>query len=599
MKCSFLQGAAGAFVLALMQSALAANYTNYRYHWTNATGDGDFNNEANWEEESYVLTSKISPTYLFPDKGAVNGTVKLTDDFAVNHLAFTNESGQATATLDLQGHQITVSESYRFQIASPLVLSNGAFKVSSIYTHGYWGRPDVELMRVRFEDMSFDVPEASKSTYAHFMGPRQLYFKDSYVTNFPSRTMVGSDAEVTYDNCIYSKSTVKMHFGPTDGMTNTTVRFSNGSTVDRWDYQYSFECKPSAVNNRIVVDSGAYLPFIGRSSATIFTLDGTNNVFAISNACANGFISLAGVSNTLIFSHAAYTNDASAYGIRFDKSIGNRMLFDEPQDLFRLSYLDFAGANTVDPLIELADNTVISNRSFNFRPYDASGMVVRLGTNSILRIGYPMMESDKGGLPSNALYEVNADAKLLVDTAYTRSGFCGSDLIIRLNNGMLNFTHNNAYLVISAGTRVELNGDRARLICAGYTTFGKAYDAYPGLIPVVSFRPGPTGYCGEAPFRVRKTGYNTMATNTVFEADLRDYIRDKTTRHHRIPLITGKPSEWDTGKKVAVPDLDRLTETLIVKPVGHTKNERLVYDADLNAICLDFDLIVGLMILVR
>ncbi len=114
---------------------------------------------------------------------------------------------------------------------------------------------------------------------------------------------------------------------------------------------------------------------------------------------------------------------------------------------------------------------------------------------------------------------------------------------------------------------------------------------------MLKFRPGPTGYGGETPIQLKNVNsYLTLGTNTVFKFDLRDYLRDKRVRHHRIPLMTGDPVKWKDGFR---PNLARLTETLEIKPKGWTKNEQVIYDDKKKAVCLDFDFNLGLMILVR
>lgn len=587
MKAKFI------VIAAVMMTAAAWGYT---YNWTGAAGNDDFNDEANWEAEG---SASSDPVYRFPGTGKVGSVVRLTDDFTATQIIFTNAADQATLTLDLGGHAITLfstfSSRYCFYNRSPLILTNGAFSVQSPYPGAFWGLSDIDDLKVSFLDMRLECPTYYTSSYYKSLSRKSLYFKDSFVTNFPGQEHLRSNDEIVFDHCLYSQKPYRKHFGFGSGVTNATLRFSNGCTFDRYDYQFVFQAFDDAVGNRVIIDSGTELPFFGSSNR--HTLSGTNSVFAISNAYVNGYASVGGCSNALIFSEAAYTNTDANSGMSVS-GVGNKVLFDSVQDRISFYYLNLSNAKkTRDMCLELADNTVLSNKSFNFRPYTSDGTHLLLGTNCVLRLGYLMMYVDGTALSTNALFEVNEDSALLIDGQYVSSGFFGYNTRLVLNNGTFRYRGGGSYIVSWAGTTVELNGDKAKYIVDGYFNFGREVAAHPELYGVLKFRPGPTGYGGETPIQLKNVNsYLTLGTNTVFKFDLRDYLRDKRVRHHRIPLMTGDPSKWKSGFR---PDLARLTETLEIKPKGWTKNEQVIYDNKKNAVCLDFDFNLGLMILVR
>ena len=94
-----------------------------------------------------------------------------------------------------------------------------------------------------------------------------------------------------------------------------------------------------------------------------------------------------------------------------------------------------------------------------------------------------------------------------------------------------------------------------------------------------------------------------LSDKVSIKVDLSDYIPSQTTRHHVIPLIRGNPAKWATASGMAgkpKPDVEWLTKNLTIEPANdRVSNARIVYDADLDAISLAFDLNFGLMILVR
>lgn len=585
--------------LLVSAAAWGKTYDNYYYNWTGAAGNGILNDEANWQEEVLVTTSDIKPTYRFPYLGTVGEKVTLTEDFAVPNLVFTNAPGQALLTIDLAGHAMALgTENYQsvtFANQSPLMLSNGVFKVSNTYFYSNWGVPDAGAVDVRFVDISASYTVARDSTYVRHIGPQKLLFKDSVLTNFPGNVGIGSNSEVLFDNCQYYKN--GEYYRLRAGTTNATVRFSNGSVVTRGATTVAIVHGANVCGNRIIFDSGSTCTFFGKSGTSNPTLNGTNNVIAVSNACVKGLVSLTGVSNRVIFSESDYSGPLVFDGTSIDFwGEGNEVAFSGRGEKFTFTSLNVTG-QARNPVVRLEDNSSLSN-AFTIYATRSSGLKVLLGTNSILKTSELRMydNSNKSSNSTNALFRVGQDALFSIGSASQSYGFYGEGTRLVLDNGAYEFRNSNGYSRHYAGTSIELNGDKAWYKTASYFKFGLADFEKPDLHGTILFRPGPTGYGGTAPIRIGMLRLSTMAANTVFKFDLRDYLRDSRVRHHRIPLMNGNPTSWDSSAR---PDLARLTEALEITPKGRTKNEQIIYDSVQNAVCLDFDQVLGLMIIVR
>ena len=609
-------GFLSAALVVLGALAAQAASTCHNYNWTNSLGDGNFSDDGNWTTETYSAPA-AKEAWQFPHD-ASGGLVYLTEDFAKpqqsNYFTFTNGVGLATTTLDLKGHTLDLGIRWLhgdFQNGSPIVMSNGTFlATASNQRYGRYGRTDDQLVEVLFKDM---VVRHSAFSAAHgptSVGPHAFTFVDSVVTNFPSYVGTLSDSELTYDNSSCYVDT-QMSFAPS--ATNATIRLVNNTVWTTGNSaQYWIKTNPGNVNCRVVMTSGA------SSNTQKYYLDGTNNVLALTNVVSK-MVYVGGKSNFADLHSVSANYGVNVEGFVMEGEDGTIRLSGDLSE-FKLTPMHFYITPARDPLrtsvrsrFEFADNTTMTSEVMQVHFGLADSPTFYLGTNCFVNVAGLLMNANPAGSSAcwngfdstNALvYVGNGSVLQKVGIGFNGKGagsFSGYNAKLTLDNGKYRYTGFKGGQAVYCGVTIELLGDESEFFI-GYqaSTDGPLYlglDAGDhGMGTVFKFRPGPLAYHGVPPVGMKTVGSSTMSDKVSIKVDLSDYIPSQTTRRHVIPLIKGNPSKWAEPK----PDLQHLTDTLTIERANdRVSNARIVYDADLDAISLAFDLNFGLMILVR
>lgn len=590
----------------LSGQATAAKYTNHRYFWSNLLETGDFNDLGNWADEVVSESSSKPPYYFFPAQGS-GGTVKLSEDFACRYLVFTNAANAGTTTLDFDGHTISMPERWSntyYRNKSPVVLTNGTLVLTGTQRSGIFGLEDGSIPELRFENMTLSANEFASGYLPNLTGPYKCYFRNSTVTNFPTAAATCSNVELTYDNT-FNFSATKL--GMLADATNVTISLVNGT---RWNTgnnaQNWIKTGPGNADCRFVFGPGTL------SNSQKVVLEGTNNTFAATNTTIPQ-ISLSGYGNRAVIDNVALEcTPAAGSGMSLNgtnNTITASGILDDI-NMVRAWY----GNGSKNARIEFCDNTVLTNHA-SFRPYfqRASEPVFWVGTNCQIRFsGFQMNSANQvaawNGMDStNALIHIGKGSKVAnnnISLPDNCTAFNGYNALVELDNGQYLYEGFKGTTAIYCGVTIAMNGDDSafRIVGEPISNPGGSCPLHCGLkggnhdLPtVLSFKPGPQGYHGIAPFSVKTLSASYMTSNTVIKVDLSEFTQGKTSLRHIIPLIKGNPSRWSTPK----PDVDWLTENLTVEPAGRIANAKIVYDESLDAISLSFSIKRGLVILFR
>ena len=591
-------------MLLVFTSAAA---TRHRYYWANLLGSNVFNDMENWVDETFSASG--NPYYYFPS-AASGETVTMGADFTAYLFYFTNEVDVGTTTLDFNGQMLALTGKNHwthYQNASPIVLKNGEFKPNATQRYAVFGREDGKPVEMRFERMIISANDFASADYAKTYGPCRFTFKDSFATNFPASLATTSDSEMTFDNSTYLAYAISF----ASQATNATMRFVNGA---KWMTSNSarewIKTGPGNANCRIIMSPGT------KSNSKI-VIEGTNNVLAVTN-CVLSPVSVSGLGNLALLDNVdlEYTPAAGA-GLSIGGTNSEIRLSGNLDgiNMFRAWY----GSGSKGARLVFDDNTVMTNYT-SFAPFfqRAVDPVLSVGTNCYVKFHTLFMNAYEktGGWhgvdSTNALIYVGRGSKVelvRIDYAGMGGALNGHNAKFVLDDGQLLYTGGKGSTVIYRGVTIEMKGDDAAFRAQG--------DGGSGDVPIrcgldagdrdepttLAYRPGPLAYHGVAPFWAKTLSSSYMTSNTVLKVDLSDYIPSQTTRHHLIPLIKGNPSKWATASDVAgkpKPDVEWLTKNLTIEPANdRVSNARIVYDADLDAISLAFELNFGLMILVR
>ena len=351
--------------------------------------------------------------------------------------------------------------------------------------------------------------------------------------------------------------------------TNFFLHVTGGSTVTNFSWPL-----PTQDGSRVVIDGGSLLHAGARESMTIGPAGKAVNkgsVFAATNATVlcknsgNGNFAVRNNSNTVSFCDSRI-DGGSAFTI---SGVGNRVTFAGDCGSTKYSLTFYSSTNN---WVVLEDNARLALTNGYLRLSNSSGGAFGylVGRNARLQVTRHGL-CNWGNLEtiSNGLFQVEEGGELRVHTGIDDSSINGNSRWV-VNNGR--FVCDSDYLQIGTrakynGTRLELNGDAARVIGGSLgLQIGNA-DNPAGC--TIALKPGPNAFNGEGPLVSTNTassrGYIIFKGACVFEIDAREPLRRCAANEVlRIPVVqAGRAfSEWTTAK------LDALNELLVTYPEG-------------------------------
>lgn len=583
-------------ISAMMVAVPFAQGAAKTYDWTGAAGDNILNTAGNWSPERTTPAPSDDIVNYIAD-GAADRTVSLSDDFSAQYIYLTNRvDATGRQTINLDGHALTTANSgwLSFWSSAPMTIRNGVLNIAK----ARYGREDMAVAPdVLIEDtvISAGSLTADKSSYA----PIRMTIKDSVSTNFPCYAY-GSNMNVTFDNTYYYIA--KQHLFVNSGATNVTLRFINGSKFDNYSGDYRFgNSSYYPTRCRFSFESGSELE---RNLNLLANANSADNILAFTNSTFTGWLTVNGTNNVVEFVDSTWTFTGTSGTFPSLYGVGNRLMVRDAENRSRATYIDVYG--TSNSLV-FADNTVFSNTltvtTLRFRANnDVCGCddSLVIGTNCSVRLSSSTNSGSKN-LCTNTTIRIGKNSQLLMtgrgDTTDAAFGGTGSRISIegRFKDGVGTNTPRWLY----AGITLEFLGDDAEYVSGygdlqGSLVFGAAITGHPGLESVMRFVPGPTGFHGQPPLRVRSLAASQIKDEVSIEVDLRGYLPTCGGGVKRLPLIQGNATSW------AHFDLDKMNENLkVVTGNRLVRDARLVYDKDLNAIVLEFKPVLGLMILVH
>lgn len=585
-------GFLSAFLVLL--GVLAAQGAAKTYDWTGAAGDNILNTAGNWSPERTTPAPSSDIVNYIAD-GAADRTVSLSDDFSAQYIYLTNRvDATGRQTINLDGHALTTANSgwLSFWSSAPMTISNGVLNIAK----ARYGREDMAVAPdVLIKDAVINAGSLSygNSTF----NPMRLTVKDSASTNFPCYAY-GSNMNMTFDNTYYYIA--KQHLFVNSGSTNVTLRFINGSQFDTANGDYVFgTSKQYSTDCRFSFESGSELK---RNLSIFANAQNANNILAFTNSTFTGWLTVNGTNNVVEFVDSTWTFTGTSGTFPSLYGVGNRLMVRDAENRSRATYIDVYG---VSNSLVFADNTVFSNTltvtTLRFRSNNgACDESLVIGTNCSVRLSSSTNSGTKN-LCTNTTIRIGKNSQLLMtgrgDTSDAAFGGTGSRISIegRFKDGVGTNTPRWLY----AGITLEFLGDDAEYVSGygdlqGSLVFGAPLAAYPDLESVIRFVPGPDGFHGQPPLRVKSRASSQIMDDVIIEVDLRGYLPTCGGGVKRVPLFLGTATSWVHF------DLDKMNENLkVVTGNRLMRDARLVYDKDLNAIVLEFKPVLGLMILVR
>ena len=397
--------------------------------------------------------------------------------------------------------------------------------------------------------------------------PTTLQKNTDYVVNCatgaaPSQIFV-ENASLT----IADRSYLDFYDTRSAAQTNFFLHVTGGSVATNISWQL-----PMYPASRVVIDGGSLVHAGNRESFYVgqfVNLPGV--VFAVTNSAVlcknsgNGTFKILGDGNTLSFCDSRIDGGSSFAIYGHD----NRVSFagDCGSTKFTLSFQACTNCWFV-----LEDNArlILANGYLQLLNKTGSRHGILVGRNAYLRTTLRGL-CNWGNLEtiSNGLFQVEEGGELCVHNGIDDSSINGNSRWV-VNNGR--FVCDSDYLQIGTrakynGTRLELNGDAARVIGGSLgLQIGNA-DNPAGC--TIALKPGPNAFNGEGPLVSTNTasgrGYIIFKGACVFEIDAREPLRRCAANEVlRIPVVqAGRAfSEWTTAK------LDALNELLVTYPEG-------------------------------
>ena len=381
----------------------------------------------------------------------------------------------------------------------------------------------------------------------------RLVFGDSAVTN--DETSISQGLASTIGG---SSNLVALNGSPSSYF-NGAISFSgtgSGNALSIADYTVT--ARPLTVGGRdnMVGVTNAAL-------ASAMTITGTNNavVFKSAVSCYPGFKSrnfgIGGLGNRLVFEDSAVTNDETSITQGLANTIGgssNLVAITGSSASLLLSAITISGTGNV---LSIADNLAVSNGlntsakmyGLPFAPTLSAGSVgcsLLVGTNAVAEF----FAFDMSRLATNALFKVGRGSHVTsVKDAYNKAstvlgglGDIGGRIV--LDDATFDFFQGQYPLVVTGGVAVVLSGDSTRFFVSSKNPYSVSYGAMhitsvaEGLPhPRLVFRPGSTGFGGEAPISVRAPGYSRIDPDVVIDVDATEFSRRKPSGTYDIPLV--------------------------------------------------------------
>lgn len=603
-----------ALLLALPGSALA-------YTWTGAANDGILNTPQNWnpelpgtpisdrwstlaidfnntDETSFVLTNLLSANYITFSGGAAE------DDPAVFDL------GESCLKA------VNTAATLRFFAARPLVFRNGNLNSASISDFGVSGNPASPV------SLLFQNAGVTAWGHSYYTTNLTVTFQDTAVTNFlfnvPSNTRVlcnGASLFATSNGTAFpgdaTASVSNVFFQAVNGTRLTRGHTNRAFNMNASNSRYAFESGSGFFTDAVSGYVGPALTVGGRDNAFGFTnaffaapmtIKGTNNVVTFKSSAAldpsfkSRNFGISGLGNRLIIEGCAFTNNETSISQSIENTMSGVSNVVEVTGCGNTARIGAVGIYGADNIFSIADNVVLSNAvntslsmfGYPMRPLFKSGSVncsFLVGTNAVAEFW------TWGGMPmgaTNFLFRIGKGSsvrtvKNSVDKASTYiGGATGAGSRLVLDNASFKLLEGQWPTIITGNVEVALFGDSSRFTVSSSNGANGDYGVLricpvaDGLEPPhLVFRPGPTGFGGEAPFSttVKSQGSNLLAPTTVFEVDATDFARGKPSGIYDVPLIK-------KGKSWSRCDLDALNAVGVFEPA----NGRLAADADNNIV---------------
>ena len=601
-----------ALLLALPGSALA-------YTWTGAANDGILNTPENWNPvlpETPISDRWTTLAINFDNTDETAFT--LTNVLSANYITFSGGSADDDPTVFDLGESglkaVNTGAALRFYAARPLVFRNGNLNSASISDLGVSGNPASPV------SLLFQNAGVTAWGHSYYTTNLTVTFQDTAVTNFllnvPSNTRVLCDGASLFATSNGSS----FPCDATASASNVSFRAVNGTRLTRGHTNRAFNMNASSSRYAFESESGFFatasfvgppLTVGGRDNAFGFTnaffaapmtIKGTNNVVTFKSSAAldpgykNRNFGVGGLGNRLVFEDSAFTNNETSISLSIENTMSGVSNVVEVTGCGNTARMGAVGIYGADNIFSIADNVVLSNAvktslsmsGYPMRPLFKSGSVncsFLVGTNAVAEFW------TWGGMPmgaTNFLFRIGKGSsvrtvKNSVDKASTYiGGATGAGSRLVLDNASFKLLEGQWPTIVTGNVEIVLSGDSARFTISSSNGANSNYGVLricpvaDGLEPPhLVFRPGPTGFGGEAPFSttVKSQGSNLLAPTTVFEVDATDFARRKPSGIYEIPLVK-------KGKSWSRCDLDALNAVGVFEPA----NGRLAADADNNIV---------------
>ncbi len=410
----------------------------------------------------------------------------------------------------------------------------------------------------------------------------RILFHDTVVSNFTSNasrvnTISGSDALLSFTG---TGTRLWTDYIDLTG-TRQSLVIGEGVALDSRSCSYRVN---NGSGHSVRADSGSVIRGSLGMGASDCVASFTNALFY------GGAVTSSGARNQLFFHDSVVSNFSSRGTVNSLSGSDGILSFTGSGTRIWTDYIDIGGARQ---RLVFGDGVVLTNRLLNvrFSSY-AHDSVMEVGTNAILNL-YSVDMRGRSLVNTNIVVRLGKGSRISYaargDMDYSVIGGVGSRFI--LDNAVFSYRASTSGQMIYTGGSVELLGDDARIEilnvngASGGLYIGTSIGA--GVPPLTMvFRPGATGYHGEAPISAASPQAGYIQPTVVFDVDATDYARGKPGGIHEIPLIK-------KGKSFGSTDLDALNAIGVFEPA----NGRLAFDAD-NNLVFRFKRDVGTRVLV-
>ena len=470
----------------------------------------------------------------------------------------------------IPGNRMTLFASYNNQTAPTLPTPSDNFSKMRLYSFKAWD-DDGATLKVDLRPVvdTKDQPALLNlvtGTLHHKPIPRTLQKNTDYVVNCatgaaPSQIFV-ENASLT----IADRSYLDFYDTRSAAQTNFFLHVTGGSVATNISWQL-----PLYPTSRVVVDGGS-LVHAGTVRESFYVGQYVNlpgAVLAVTNATllcknsGNGTFKVLGDGNTLSFCNSRIDGGSS---LEF-RAKNSRVSFagDCGGTKFTLAFGPCTNCWFV-----LEDNArlALTNGYLQLNNKTGSRHGILVGRNAYLRTTLRgLCNWGDYETISNGLFQVEEGGQLIVHVGLQDSSINGNSRWV-INNGQ--FVCDSDYLQIGTrakhtGTRLELNGDNARVIDSSIGFQIGNTDNPRGC--TIALKPGPNAFYGEGPIAATNEtrGVVWFLGACVFEIDAREPLRRCAANQVlRIPVVQAGHgfSSWSSDK------LDALNELLVTYPEG-------------------------------